>query len=547
MKRTFSSLTLLTIVWAATVGGFSQTNPPIPGIGLPVTYDRLLHAGSDAEIGNWLMYTGTYDGFHFSKLDEINTSNVQNLHLKWLYQMRVTHKVETTPVVADGIMYITRPPSDVVAIDAATGRRLWTFEYGVPAKVAPCCGQVNRGLSIIGDRLFLTTIDAHVVALDAKTGRLIWKTEMADYTQGYTATAAPIVAKDKVIVGMAGGEKGVRGFLDAYYISTGERAWRFYTTAGPDDPKANSTWPGDSWKRGGATTWTTGTFDPALNLVYWGTGNPGPDYDGEPRAGDNLYSCSMLALDLDTGKLKWHFQFTPHDLHDWDSTQTPILLDTTFRGQPRKLLLDANRNGFFYVLDRVTGEYLLAKAYMDQTWAKEIDSKGRPVLNPGQEPTPEGNIVAPGLNGGNNYMSPSYSPLTRLFYAMVRIEKRKYFKDEVEYKPGENFTAGGPGGNFPPEESWGKVAAIVPETAEIQWEHRLLSASWGGILSTAGNLVFAGSAEGNFFALDARTGKELWHFQGSDSVHASPVSYVSNGKQQITVAIGDILATFGLD
>jgi alcohol dehydrogenase (cytochrome c) len=261
--------------------------------------------------------------------------------------MRVTLKVETTPVVADGIMYVTRPPSDVVAVDAATGRKLWTFEYKVPAKVAPCCGQVNRGLSILGDRLFLTMIDAHVVALDAKTGRLIWKTEMADYTQGYTATAAPIVAKDKVIVGMAGGEKGVRGFLDAYYISTGERAWRFYTTAGPDDPNANSTWPGDSWKRGGATTWTKGTFDPALNLVYWGTGNPGPDYDGEPRAGDNLYSCSMLALDLDTGKLKWHFQFTPHDLHDWDSTQTPILLDTTFRGQPRKLLLDANRNGFF--------------------------------------------------------------------------------------------------------------------------------------------------------------------------------------------------------
>jgi alcohol dehydrogenase (cytochrome c) len=546
MKSRFNILALLTIVLQTAVVGFSQTAPP--GVSLPVSYDRLLHAGSDAEKGNWLMYTGTYDGSHFSKLDQINTSNIQKLHIKWMYPLRVTHKVETTPVVADGIMYVTRPPSDVLAIDAETGRTLWTFEYQVPPKVAPCCGEVNRGLSLLGGRVYLTTIDAHVVALDARTGRLIWKTEMQDYSLGYTATAAPIVAKDKVIVGMAGGEKGVRGFVDAYSVSTGERIWRFYTTAGPEDPKANSTWQGNSWKTGGATTWTTGAFDPALNLVYWGTGNPGPDYNDATRAGDNLYSCSMLALDLDTGKLKWHFQFTPHDVHDWDSTQTPILLDTTFGGQPRKLLLDANRNGFFYVLDRVTGEYLLAKPYINQTWAREIDSMGRPILNPGQEPTFEGNDhVQPGLNGGNNYMSPSYSPMTKLFYAMARIEKKKYFKDDVEYQPGENFTGGGPGGNFAPEESWGKVMAIVPETGAIQWEHRLVAPSWGGVLSTAGNLVFAGSAEGNFFALDARTGKELWHFSGNDHVNASPVTYLSNGKQQVTLAIGDVLTTFGLD
>lgn len=537
------ALTGLALILIATAAGFSQQQVA----GLPVGYDRLLKPGQ--EPGNWLMYSGDYSSHHFSTLNQITTENVHRLHAKWIFQMHHS-KVETTPIVVDGIMYFTRPPSDVLALDAETGRTLWTFEYRVPAKMYNCCGDVNRGLAILGNRLFMNTLDAKLLALDARTGRLLWKKEIVDYSQGYAATAAPLVAKDKVIVGIAGGEKGIRGFVDAYYVATGERAWRFYTIPAPGEPGSES-WPGDSWKHGGASTWTTGSFDPDLNLVYWGTGNPGPDFSGDQRLGDNLYSCSMLALDLDTGKLKWHFQYTPHDTRDWDSTQVPVLLDSSFNGQPRKLLLHANRNGFYYVLDRATGEFLLAKPYVKQTWAKGFDSKGRPVLLPGQEPTIDGNeSIWPGVDGANNWMSPSYSPLTNLLYVAAREERRRFFKSEVpEFKPGESFMGGGGGGGarFRPEESWGKVLAMVPETGEIKWEHRILTPQWAGVLSTAGNLVFSSGMQGNFFALDAQTGKELWHFNGGDKVYASPITFLSRGKQYISLPIGDVLIAFGLD
>ena len=360
----------------------------------------------------------------------------------------------------------------------------------------------------------------------------------------------PLVIKDKLIVGIAGAEGGIRGFLDAYDAKTGERVWRFWTVPAPGEP-GSETWGGDSWKFGGASTWITGSYDPELNLVYWGTGNPGPDYNGDVRPGDNLYSCSLLALDADTGKLKWYFQFTPHDTHDWDATQIPVLLDSTFNGRPRKLVVMTSRNGFHYVLDRVTGEFLLAKPYVKQTWAKEIDKKGRPVLNPGQEPTPEGNdSVWPGVDGGANWMSPSYNPNTKLLYLNAREERRRYFKtDAPEFRPGESYFGGGGGGGarFRPEESWGKLMAMIPETGEIKWEHRILAPPWAGALSTAGNLVFSATPSGNFYALDARTGKELWHFNGGDRVFASPITFLSRGKQLVTIPIGDNLIAFGLD
>jgi alcohol dehydrogenase (cytochrome c) len=531
---------------ALALAGTAMPQSPPPR-GLPITYERLLHAAD--EPGNWLMYSGDYSSHHYSTLSEITVENVHRLRVKWIYQMH-RPKVEATPIVVDGIMYVTRPQSDVIALDAETGRALWSFEYRLPARVYTCCGEVNRGVAVLGRTLFLTTLDAQLIALDARSGRVLWKKTIADPALNYTATGAPLAVKDKVIVGVGGAEGGIRGFLDAYDANTGERAWRFWTVPAPGE-RGSETWGGDSWRHGGASTWTTGSYDPELNLLYWGTGNPGPDYNGDVRPGDNLYSCSLLALDPDTGTLKWHFQFTPHDTHDWDATQVPVLLDSPIGGSLRKLVVLPSRNGFYYVLDRRTGEFLLARPFVKQTWAKEIDHRGRPVLNPAQDPTLEGNdSVWPGVDGANNWMSPSYSPNTRLLYFAAREERRRFFKtDAPEFQPGEAFFGGGGGGGvrFRPEESWGKLVAMAPETGEIQWEHRILSPPWAGVLSTAGNLVFSATPSGNFYALDARTGKELWRFNGGDRVFASPITFLSRGRQIITLPIGDVLIAFGLD
>lgn len=524
--------------------GMMPAQSPSPA-GLPVTGERLLNAAK--EPGNWLMYSGDYKSHHYSSLNQITADNVHRLRAKWIYQMH-RQKVETTPIVVDGVMYVTRPPSDVIALDAETGRALWTYEHKLSGRVYVCCGEVNRGLAILDGTLFLTTLDAQLVALDARAGRVLWKKVIADPALNYTATGAPLAIKDKVIVGVGGAEGGIRGFLDAYDAKTGDRRWRFWTVPAPGEP-GSETWGGDSWRNGGASTWLTGSYDPELNLLYWGTGNPGPDYNGDVRPGDNLYSCSLLALDPDSGKLKWHFQFTPHDTRDWDATQIPVLLNST--ATRRKLVVMPSRNGFYYVLDRRTGEFLLAKPFVKQTWAKEIDKKGRPVLNPGQEPTAEGNeSIWPGVDGGNNWMSPSYNPDTRLLYFNAREERRRFFKtDAPEFRPGEAYFGGGGGGGarFRPEESWGKLIAMKPETGEIQWEHRILSPPWAGVLSTGGNLVFSATPSGNFYALDARTGKELWRFNGGDRVFASPITFLSKGKQMITIPIGDVLIAFGLE
>jgi alcohol dehydrogenase (cytochrome c) len=414
----------------------------------------------------------------------------------------------------------------------------------------------------------------HLIALDAKSGRELWKTRIHDYAEsgGYSATAAPLALKGKVIVGMAGGEHPVSGFLDAYDAVTGKRLWRFHTIPQPGE-KNFGTWAGDSWKIGGVATWITGSYDPSSNTLFWGTSNPYPDYNGDLRKGDNLYSCSVLALDPDTGSLKWHFQFTPHDLHDWDATQTPILIDSVYRDRPRKLMAWAARNGFYYLLDRETGQFLFATPFVRQTWARGFNDKGYPDLNPGQEPTYEGNDkVFPGVDGGANWMSHSYSPLTRLLYVFARDERRVYTKNVIRHSPedesaaaatvrqtgamvgtgvfgaGGNLVGGGAGARprFTPEESWGKVVAIEPLTGDIKWEHKVISPPWGGVMSSAGNLVFGGTTEGVIFALDARTGERLWHFQGNERVYATPISFLANGKQYVSVAVGDVLVTFGL-
>ena len=393
----------------AAQAGQSAESGPTPAF-TPVSYERLLNA--EQEPGNWLMYSGNYSSQRFSGLDQVDTENADRLRIKWVYQLRDLDRAETTPLVVDGIMFVTESPSTVIALDARTGRVFWRYEYQLPEEVHFCCGRNNRGVAILGDRLFMSTLDAHLVALDARTGNVVWDTEVADATQGYSKTGAPLIVKDKVITGVAGGEFGIRGFLDAYDPDTGERIWRFYTVPGEGEP-GNDTWEGDAWKTGGAPTWMTGSYDPELDLLYWGTGNPGPDWNGEAREGDNLYSDSVVALDPDTGELAWYFQFTPHDVHDWDATQIPVLADVEFDGGPRKLMLWPNRNAWYYVLDRDRGEFLRATPFGTQTWAERIDENGRPVRVPGMFPSVEGTLVSPPIEGASNWWSPQLQPAHR--------------------------------------------------------------------------------------------------------------------------------------
>jgi alcohol dehydrogenase (cytochrome c) len=508
-----------------------------------VTFDRILHA--EREPGNWLTYSGNYSSHRFSPLDQINPQNVKNLRPTWVYQFDALDKAETTPLVVDGVMYLTESPSNVIALDTRTGRTLWAFRRLVPKDVRICCGQVNRGVALLDDLVFVGTVDAHLIALDAKTGSVRWDTTVADYKTGHAITAAPLAVKDKVVVGMAGGEFGVRGFLDAYDAKTGRRVWRFWTVPVEGEPGSES-WAGESWKNGAATTWVTGSYDPDLNIVYWGTGNPGPDWNGDVRPGDNLYSDCLVALDADTGKLKWHFQFTPHDVWDLDSTEVPVLVDAGFRQQPRKLVLFANRNTFYYVLDRQNGQFLHARAYAKQTWATQLDDRGRPVPAAGAQPTETGVKVYPHSAGGTNWFSPSYNPKTHLFYLAARESGNVVYKGEADYKPGAEYNGGGLR-DIPGEPGWGAIRALEPASGELRWEYRLFSPPWAGVVSTAGGLVFGGCDEGYFFSLDAVSGKPLWRFQTGGKIIANPISYLSDGKQRVAIAAGHAMYVFGLE
>jgi len=443
------------------------------------------------------------------------------------------------------VMYISEPPSHVTALDPRTGRPFWKYRRTIPDDVRVCCGQVNRGVAVLGDLVFVGTVDAHLVALNAKTGAVEWDVAVADYQAGYSLTAAPLAVKDKIVVGMAGGEYGVRGFLDAYDARTGKRAWRLWTVPAQGE-RGIDTWAGDSWKTGSATTWVTGAYDPETNLIYWGTGNPGPDWNGDVRGGDNLYSDSLLALDADSGALKWHFQFTPHDMHDWDSTEVPVLLDGQVRGAKRKLVVLANRNAFYYVLDRTTGEFLSGKPYAKQTWAKGLDDRGRPIRAPNTAPTLAGTPVWPAVAGASNWYSPSYHPGTGLLYVAVREAGAVYFIGDADYKKGEQFNGGG-FRSVPEEQDWGAVRGLDAATGNVKWEHKLFSPPWAGVLSTAGSLVFGSTNEGQVFALHAETGKPLWRYQTGGQGRSNPISYSVDGKQYVAVAMGNALHVFGLE
>jgi alcohol dehydrogenase (cytochrome c) len=526
-------------------------------LGAQVTHERLVNAAREPQ--SWLTYSGTYSAQRYSPLDQITPRNVANLEQKWIFQLDSMHRFQSTPLVVDGVIYITQPPSDVVALDARTGRAFWIYTHRLPPDVGLCCGLVNRGLAILGDTLYLATADALLIALDAKSGKPVWKTRVADPALRYAMTLAPLVVKDKVIVGVAGGEFGIRGFLAAYDAKSGKEAWRFYTIPGPGE-FGHDTWPsGDAWSHGGGSVWVTGAYDPDLNLTYWGIGNPGPDWNPAQRKGDNLFTDSVVALDADTGKRKWHFQFTPNDPYDYDSVQVPVLADAQWNGAPRKLLLFANRNGFFYVLDRVTGQFLSGRPFVKVTWASGLDDSGRPVFVPQPPDTP----TYPGVQGGTNWYSPSYSPRTGLFYIPAWVDYASIFYAEpITYRPGQGFNGGGVRSPIPgapnhgirhspinlTTEAMGRgaVLALDIRTGEKKWEFKMHDVTDAGILTTASDLLFTGGREGYFQALDARTGALLWKASVGGSVSAAPITYRLDGKQYVAIAAGHALFVYGL-
>jgi alcohol dehydrogenase (cytochrome c) len=516
---------------------------PAPG---PVTQQDLL-AGLKADGASWLTFGGNYSNHRYSPLTQINPQNVNRLQPQWTFQTGTLGNFESTTIVRDNILYVTGPQNVNWAIDARSGRQIWRYRRELPPNLTACCGLVNHGFAILGDKLFMVTLDAHLLALDAKTGAIVWDATMEDYKNGYASTLTPLVVKDKVIVGIAGGEYGIRGFIDAYDVNTGKRAWRFYTIPGPGEPGHN-TWAGDSWKIGGTGVWTTGAYDPEQNLVFYGTGNPGPDYHSESREGDNLYSCSLVALDADTGKLKWHYQFTPHDVHDWDATQVPILADLTIGGQPRKVVMFANRNGFYYTLDRVTGKLILGKPFVQTTWAKEIGNDGRPMMLPGHTPDEKGEVTCPDITGGTNFYPPAYDPQQRLFFVTAREACMTYYAWKPEYSAGDRFTGGaGQRAKGPDMPVYAAVRAIDPATGDRKWEFKFLNMSTAGLLTTASGLIFSGDSEGNLLALDSRSGKLLWRYQMGATLHGtSPVTYMLDGRQHILVPAGTTLTAWAL-
>ena len=525
-----------------TPGTLSLGRPPAE---LPdaLRWDAVAHA----EAGEWPTYHGDIGGNRYSALNEITPANVGHLAPKWMFSLPGGRGLEVTPVVVDGVMYVTAVNS-AIALDARTGRQIW--RYSRPRNtglVGDASSGINRGVAVLGDRVFLVTDNAHLLALHRLTGALLWDAEMADSHHHYGATSAPLVVGDLVLSGVSGGDEGIRGFVAAYKAATGERAWRFWSIPLPGEP-LSETWVGRALEHGCAATWLTGTYDSETETVFWPTGNPCPDFNGDERKGDNLYSDSVLALDPKTGKLKWHFQFTPHDLHDWDSTETPMVVDAMYGGEMRKLLLQGNRNGFFYVLDRTNGKFLSASPFVHRlTWAKGIAGNGRPILAEGWEPTVEGTKVCPSMDGASNWMSTSYNPGTGFFYLMALEKCNIVNKNSEWWKQGESFYAGS-ARQVPDEIPRKYLRAIDIQTGKIAWEYEQTGPgqSWAGLLTTASGLVFFGDDNGGFTAVEAATGKPLWNFHLSEHLHASPMTYLVDGRQYIAQAAGPNIIVFGL-
>jgi alcohol dehydrogenase (cytochrome c) len=493
---------------------------------------------------DWPTYHGDVSGNRYSQLAQINTSNVQRLAPKWVFNVPGAARLEGTPIVAGGLMYVTIA-NECWALDAGTGREIWHFQRPrTRGLVGNAAGGINRGVAIAGDHLFMVTDHAHIMALNRYTGDPLWDTEMADWHQNYNATSAPLAAGDLVISGTAGGDEGARGFVAAFDQSSGKEVWRFWTVPRPGEP-GSETWKGAEIEHPGSVTWMTGSYDPASELVYWATGNPGNDLVGDERGGDNLYSSSILALEAKSGKLRWYYQFTPHNVWDYDAQAPSVLVDAQWHGQPRKLLLHADRNGFFYIFDRITGERLLTKAFVHNlTWAKEIGQDGRPVLNPSKEPAVEGTRVCPALDGATNWYSTAFNPSTGLYYMQTLEACANFVKRSVEWKAGAGYM----GGTAQRDGGQKILRAIDIQTGDMKWEVLQTGPanSWGGVLATAGGIVLFCEDGGIFTAADAKTGKRLWQWPAELVWRSSPMTYMFDGKQYVAIAAGSNIVSFDL-
>ena len=503
-----------------------------------VTYKDLLRADPQ----NWLSYSGSFHAQRHTLLKQVDRQNVRDLVPAWVYHVPGASRLESVPVVVDGVMYVSQP-NEVYALDGRSGRLIWEYHHQPALRKGP-----NRGVAVYANKVYVGTPDAHLVALDARTGSVVWKAKLAEASDGYWSPVAPLALNGKIIMGIAPGDHGLNGFLDAYDAETGERLWRWNAIPKPGEP-GSETWAGDSWKTGGGDTWLTGSYDPELNLIYWGIGNPAPDFDGDVRKGDNLYTESMVELDADTGKLKWYFQFTPHDVHDWDAVEIPVLVDTEFRGERRKLMLHANRNGMYYVLDRTNGKFLHGTPFIRQlNWAKGLTPEGRPIRVPGIVPTIQGTRTCPATAGATNWHSPAYSPDTGLFYVAIMEGCGINYKSRDTFRPG-GVPYMATGYVEDPEAPWQTyVRALDATTGKMKWEYKQIgSKRYGaGLLSTAGGLIFAGDDQGVLTALDAGSGKALWHFNTGQQITASPMSYSFRGKQYVGIAAGSNVFAFAL-
>jgi alcohol dehydrogenase (cytochrome c) len=494
---------------------------------------------------NWLTYSGSFNGYRYSALDEVTTANVSQLKMRWMRQFDSEPRIQATPLVVNGVLFLTLPPSSLVAMDAQSGAVIWRYDRRIPTDVRLCCRSANRGLAALGDKVFMGSLDGYLVAIDAATGRVHWETRVADAAEGYSITGAPLIVKGLVVSGVAGGEYAIRGFLSAFEAATGQLKWRFYTIPGPGE-RGHETWENSAWRTGGGGTWVTGSFDPVLDLIYWGVGNPAPAFSGDVRPGDNLFTNSVIAVHADSGRLAWHFQFTPHDEHDWDSAQTPILADVPIKGSLRKVICWANRNGFYYVLDRVMGEFLAGTPFVEQNWAEGLTPHGRPLLRQGQSEA-RGRLIKPG-SGGTNWQNPAYDRDKRLVFVPA-TEGEAVFTQSSRPRRGEGgFYIGSSG--LPARPPIPVVRALDVLTGRKVWEyfsHKEGEEFWSssGLLATRGGLVF-GASGGAGFALDSATGNELWRVNLGGDTLAPPISFTVGGRQVIAVSAGRTLLLFGL-